>query len=212
MSRKPADKLRPNETRQAIWEWIRSYKNPALENCFTVNDVALHINLEAGSIRDYLTGLTAANPPFLESTFVESTGRFPMRLYKLVRDNGREAPRVRKDGSIVTMGLAREKMWIAMGIRAQKGLVFTVKDLTIGSTKEVPVSEVDANSYCHALHRMGYLVVVTPGTLGQPTVYRMPRNKWTGAKPVQIQRTKRGFDPNTGAVAHISITSIEGGE
>ncbi|MBT0664738.1 hypothetical protein KI809_10545 [Geobacter pelophilus] len=202
MSRKPADKLRPNETRQAIWDWIR--KNGSVP--FMVLDVEVRLSL--ATVRDYLTGL--CNAGFLECTPSPFLGR--PAIYKMKKDNGQEAPRVRKDGTPVTMGLAREKMWIAMGIRAQKGHTFTARDLTVGSTKDIPVSEVDAKSYCSALHRMGRLVEVEPGSPGKLTIYRMPRNKWTGPKPVQIQRTKRGFDPNTGEAYHLDVTSVEGGE
>lgn len=201
MSRKPAHELRPDETRQAIWNEIRR-----LRNGFKIHD--LNVGLHPKSISDYLTGLLVAG--YIEC--VEIAGTLIQTSFRLKRDNGQEAPRVRKDGTPVTMGLARERMWIAMGIRAQKGKPFTARDLTVGSTKEVPISEVDAKSYCSALYRMGRLIEVEPGGPGKLTVYRMPQRNWTGPKPVQIQRTKRGFDPNTGEVCHLAITSVEGGE
>jgi hypothetical protein len=201
MSRKPANELRPNESRQAIWEEIRR-----LRNGFKLRD--LDVRLHQKSISDYVTGLI--NAGFVE--YAEEGGVVLRTTFRLKKDNGREAPRVRRDGSIVTMGLAREKMWTTMGIRAQKGHSFTARDLTVGSTREVQVSEVDAKSYCSALCKMGRLVEVVPGGPGKLTVYRMPRSKWTGPKPVQIQRTKRGYDPNTGETCHLSVTSVEGGE
>lgn len=201
MSRKPAHELRPNESRQAIWDEIRR-----LRNGFKLRD--LNVTLSLKSVSDYVTGLLIAG--YIEC--VEIAGTHIQTSFRLKKDNGREPPRVRKDGTPVTMGQARERMWIAMGIRAQKGKTFTVRDLTVGSTKDVPISEVDAKSYCGALCRMGRLVEVEPGRSGKPTVYRMPRSKWTGPKPVQIQRTKRGFDPNTGETCHLGVTSVEGGE
>ena len=178
MSRKPAHELRPNEKRQAIWEIIRRDK------AVTLRGIKSEVRLSLDTIRDYLYGLTAAG--YLERTHTATSWQ-----YTLIKDNGQEAPRVRKDGSPVTMGLAREKMWIAMGIRAQKGHTFTARDLTVGSTTEVPVSEVDARCYCSVLCHMGRLIEVEPGGPGKLTIYRMPRGKWTGPKPVQIQRTKR---------------------
>ena len=201
MSRKPAHELRPNESRQAIWDEIRRMRNG-----FKIRD--LDVSLKQSSIKDYITGLL--NAGYIEH--VEVAGVAIETTYRLVKHNGQEAPRVRKDGSPVTMGLARERMWITMGIRAQKGKPFTARDLTVGSTKEVPISEVDAKSYCGALHRMGRLIEIEPGGPRKLTVYRMPRSQWTGPKPVQIQRTKRGYDPNTGATYHLAITSVEGGE
>lgn len=202
MSRKPAHNLRPDESRQAIWDWIRKQKGAE----FLTTDVS--VNLDSSTIREYLAGLHAAG--YLEAPRIGVRGK--ANIYRQIKQNGQEAPRVRKDGTPVTMGLAREKMWTAMGIRAQKGQPFSVRDLTAGSNKAVPVSEVDAKSYCCALHQMGYLVEVQPGYSGSPTLYRMPLKKWTGPKPVQIQRTKRGYDPNTKEQVHLAVTSVEGGE
>jgi len=207
MSRKPVDKLRPNESRQAIWEWIRSNeaKNGPLAT-FALKDLLVPLHVD--SMRDYLTGLVAAG--FLVMT--KGTSKANPNLYTMVKSNGQEAPRVRKDGGMVTQGMAREKMWLAMGINSQKGKSFTIRDLTVASTPEIPIAEVDAKHYCRHLHNAGYLVEVKPGTSGQLTIYRMPFSKWTGPKPVQIQRTRRCFDPNTGLAVHIEIISVEGGE
>lgn len=197
MSRKPADKLRPDQTRQAIWELIRNVK------IFTINDILYGVGLSRDTVLDYLTGLVAAG--FLVKQYDGPN-------YTQVRDNGQEAPKVRKDGSAVTQGMAREKMWIAMGIHSQKGTTFTVRDLTIASTAEIPVAESDAKHYCNHLHQAGYLTIVKAGSPGKLAIYRMPPNKWTGPRPVQIQRTRRCYDPNTGAAAHIGVISVEGGE
>ena len=209
--RKPADKLRPDQTRQAIWDWIRGFNKTCSQMIgepqqFRAKDVAAGIS--ASSVNEYLTGL--ANAGYLSAERSEKL--MGPTFYTLIKDNGQEAPRVRTDGTLVTQGMAREKMWIAMGICAQKGKQFTIKDLTIGSTALIPVAESDAKHYCHHLHHAGYLVAVKPGSPGRPTVYRMPLNKWSGPKPVQIQRTRRCFDPNTGVAAHINVISIEGGE
>lgn len=200
MSRHPADKLRPDQSRQAIWDIIRRDKTVAL------NQVYKEIRLSLDTVRDYLYGLTAAG--YLERNMPNTTW-----LYTLIKDNGQEAPRVRKDGTPVTQGLAREQMWRALGIFGQKGRTFTVRDLTLfASTRDIPVAEADVKAYCYHLHLSGYLQEVTPGSPGKLTVYRMLFSKWTGPKPVQIQRTRRCFDPNTGTVVHVAVLSVEGGE
>ncbi|MFZ2948798.1 MAG: hypothetical protein WA003_04875, partial [Desulfuromonadaceae bacterium] len=182
MSRKPADKLRPDQTRQAIWDLIRKLKN------FVLNDILFGISLSRDTVLDYLTGLEAAG-------FLVKQDDGPR--YTLVRDNGQEAPRVRKDGTAVTQGLAREQMWRAMGIFSQKGKTFTVRDLTLfATTVTTPVAESDAKHYCNHLHQSGYLTLVKAGSPGKLALYRMPPSKWTGPRPVQIQRTRRCFDPN----------------
>jgi len=200
MSRKPVDKLRPDETRQAIWEIIRR------DQIVTANRVKKEVLLSLDTVRDYLHGLTAAG--HLERVQENTTW-----TYRLVKDNGQEAPRVRKDGTPVLQGLAREQMWRALGIFAQKGKAFAVRDLTFfASTADIPVAESDAKSYCQHLHHSGYLVLVKPGSGGKPNTYKMLLKMWTGPKPVQVQRTRRCYDPNTGAAAHVSVLSVEGGE
>jgi len=154
MSRQSADKLRPDQTRQAIWDIIRADK------IVSANDLRKQIGLGLDTVRDYLHGLTAAG--YLMRYMPATTW-----LYELIKDNGQEAPRVRKDGSAVTQGLAREKMWCAMGIFAQKGKAFTAHDLTFGSTIEIPIALVDAKNYCHHLHHGGYLTIVQPGSPGK---------------------------------------------
>ena len=199
MSRKPAHDLRPNETRQAIWDWIR--KQGGCE--FMTTDV--DVPLESSTIRDYLAGLHKAG--HLEAIRIGIRGE--ANIYRLIKDTGREAPRVRKDGSLVTQGLAREQMWRQMGIFAQKGQPFTVRDLTAVCPL---AAESDAKHYCVCLHNAGVLLELKPGKSGQLTVYKMLAKKWTGPKPVQIQRTRRCFDPNTGSIVHLQTISVEGGE
>lgn len=200
MSRKPADKLRPDQTRQAIWDVIRAKKT------VTIFDILYEVCLSRDAVIDYLLGLIAAG-------FLEKIPAIKDVKYTLIKDNGQEAPRVRKDGTAVTQGLAREQMWRAMGIFSQKGKTFEVRDLTLfATTATTPVAETDAKHYCTHLHQSGYLTIVKAGSPGKSTVYRMPANRWTGPKPVQIQRTRRCFDPNLGAAVHIGVISVEGGE
>lgn len=210
MSRKPADKLRPDQTRAAIWTAIRSLDRSYLPS-FGMSEIARMVDLDASTIRDYLSGLAAAG--YLEDVSGENQRRGIPRAYRLIKDAGLEAPRVRKDGSPVTQGLGREQTWRALGIMAQKGTRFTVRDLTLyATTKDCPVVESDVKYYIHCLTYAGYVMVATASKPGTPAVYRMPRNKWTGPRPVQIQRVRRTFDPNTGAAVHIGVISVEGGE
>ncbi len=196
MSRKPADKLRPDQTRQAIWNIIRRDKTVMAVS------VTKEIHLGLDTVRDYLNGLTAAK-------YMARTETTRCREYTLLRDTGMEAPRVRTDGSPVTQGLAREQLWGAMGMFAQKGTAFTVRDLTAVSPL---AAESDAKHYCLCLHHGGHLIVAVPSRPGTLTKYKMLAKNWTGPRPVQIQRIRRTFDPNTGAIADIGIISVEGGE
>ncbi len=203
--RKPADKLRPDQSRQAVWDVIRKLKT------VTIDRILYEVCLSRAAVSDYIIGLVAAG--FLHKHDEQQRPPLVHVKYSLIKDNGQEAPRVRKDGTIVTQGLAREQMWRAMGIFSQKGKTFTIRDLTLfATTVTTPVAEIDAKHYCKHLQQIGYLTTVKAGSAGKLTIYRMPPNKWTGPKPVQIQRTRRCFDPNTGATVHVDIISVEGGE
>ena len=65
-------------------------------------------------------------------------------VYALVRDCGVDAPRVRKDGSIVPQS-GRERMWRAMRIIGDFHLVELTKYASQGGP---PVSESEARGYC----------------------------------------------------------------
>lgn len=186
--RKPVNKMRADEGRDAVWAYIRKCRNG-----FATNDVAAEVRLEISTIRDYLTGLTAAG--YLEATVGSS--RFAPTTYRLIRDTGLEAPRVRKDGSEVTMGRGREQMWRALGIMAQKGTRFNFRDLCLySSTAESPVAEDDAKHFIRYLAAAGYLHQVEEGKPGAPARFRMVQSKWTGPRPPQIQRVRQLYDPN----------------
>jgi hypothetical protein len=149
--------------REAVWASIRTLKR------FTIAEAAGYLACE-GSAR-----------------------RFAERTFVLVRDVGVEAPRVRRDGTEVTQGRAREQMWRTMKIVGE----FSVKDLAVhASTEAVPVDAEDAKSYVHYLHLAGYLRQVQPGVPGQPARYRFIKARNTGPKAPMVQRVRQVWDPN----------------
>lgn len=195
MSRQPIDQQQPSACRQAVWDWIRKFEaqNGPLA-VFTLNDIALHINLDLSSIRDYLTGLS--NAEHLIST---KNARMELTTYTLVKDNGAEAPRVRKNGTNVTMGQGRRQMWNAMQVLRD----FSPIDLAFNaSTPEHAVAVSEAKTYCAILCAAGYLV----GRGHQR--YSLLAGKWTGPHPPQVQRTKQVYDPN---LKKVVWSRIEGG-
>lgn len=188
MSRKSIDQQQPTECRQAIWEWIREHKHP-----FIQHDV--DVCLEASSIRDYLTGLT--NAGYLEA--IKSRKRGEPTCYQLIKDNGIEAPRVRRDGTEVTQGQGRRQMWNAMQVLK----VFSPRDLAFNAgTESHSIAEGEAKTYCHLLSLAGYLV---PRDNGK---YALIATRWTGPHPPQIQRTKQVYDPN---LRKVVWSRVEGG-
>lgn len=165
--------------RDVIWEWIRTL------GAFTLRDLTDATDIKPRTITGYLTGLVAAG--YLETELLE--GR---RTWRLIRDTGIEAPRVRADGTEVTQGRGTENLWRTMKILRQ----FTVAELAAtAATDEVAISEATARSYTQALARADYLAVLPRNAPNAPARYRFARD--TGPKPPQIQRVKLVFDPNT---------------
>lgn len=193
MARKPVHLIaaapRP-EGREVVWAEIRRLRT------FTVADLEHATRITEATIRTYLLGLTRAGYLRRTDDPVERTRYEPAR-WELVRDVGVEAPRVRKDGTEVTQGRAREQMWRTMRILRE----FTHRDLAIqASTETCQVAEADAKDYVKYLCRAKYLVCISTGGPGTLARYRFVPSRYTGPRPPMIQRIKQVFDPNLGRV------------
>jgi hypothetical protein len=187
MSRKPVVALASSGRpygRQAMWDAMRQLRR------FTLSDLADKWGRDA--VREYAWCLEAGG--YLKR--VGESARFQPIVYELVRDVGREAPRLQRDGRPVTQGAGREQMWRAMKMLPN----FTFVDLAINaSTEAVRVGEAEAQDYVHYLLRAKYLVIVRPATPRAKAVYRLARN--TGPRPPMVTRAKVVFDPNLGCIA-----------
>lgn len=173
-SRKPMDKLNGFDSRDAMWIVIRAKKE------FTVREIFLETTLDASTVLDYIRGLT--NAGYLR----EETGE-KAKVFTLINDVGVDAPRVQRDGSVVTMGQGRINMWRAMYILQ----VFSAKDLAINATTpDCIVKLASAEDYCHHLYRAGYL------RRDKDKRYTFLRHMFTGPKPPMVQRVKRVWDQN----------------
>ncbi len=170
--------------RQAVWEEIRRL------GTFAVPQVAEACKSHVKTVRTYVDCLLAAG-------YVEPADAGDV-TFRLIRDAGVEAPRVRADGSQVTQGTPREQMWRTMRHRSTGE--FDFRDLALwSSTDDVVVSEVDAHDYIKNLFRAGYLILVSPAKAGrgaQAARYRFNPARNTGPKPPMVQRMKTVFDPN----------------
>lgn len=188
MTRKPADKMRPDEGRDAMWRLIREAKED-----FTPRQIREELHIHFDTVCDYLTGLTKAG--YLEAT--PGASRFLPTKYRLVKDVGVDAPRVRKDGSPVTQGQGRKQMWDTMRVLPD----FTARELSFNASTELcAADEVDALHYIRYLTRAGYLVQIDAGNTHRQARYRMVTGRWSGPKPPQVQRVRQVFDPNTKTV------------
>lgn len=178
--------------RQSVWDTIRGQLR---DRDFSVRDI--HVGQpEEGRTREYVNALARAG--FLSTQAGQRKGLG--RTYRLVRDAGAEAPRVRADGSVVTDGLGQEAMWRTM--RMLRGADFSARELAAqASTPAVPIAIVAARYYLFALRDAGYLTVSRPARQtvrgGLPERYRLTRD--TGPRPPMVQRTDAVYDPNLGA-------------
>lgn len=177
MALKPIDKRATVDTRQAVWEAIRTFGE------FTVRQLREETTLNIETVREYVIGLE--NAGYIERT--DFLVKFEPHRWRLIKDIGHEAPRVRKDGTPVTSGKGRENMWNAMRIMR----VFTARELAVAArTPDCHVKESTAADYAKHLWHAGYLRKNEDGS------YRMLPTAYTGPKAPMIQRTKVVWDPN----------------
>jgi hypothetical protein len=176
--------------REQIWQQIRRQRQ------FSVNElyVALaHISRDA--IRAYVNALVAAD------VLSPITNEAPFR-FALVNDCGVDAPRVRLDGTAVTLGQGNDNMWRTMRILK----TFNWQDVALASSTEVvEVKAKTARAYVETLCKAGYLICISQGGAGVKAMYRLSPSKRVGAKAPQIQRGGVLYDPNIGQVVYQRI-------
>lgn len=210
MPRKPAhlEMSGGKGLRQRLWDRIRQLNGERFE----VFEILIGAEVKSESTaREYICGLT--NAGYLErsesATTAGPTSRRKSASYKLVRDVGVEAPRVRRDGSTVTMGLAQEQMWRTL--RTLKGDTNARELAAYASTPDIPVEEIAAKSYLKALYAADYLLRTAEGKGrgkgGIQARYRLQKN--TGPRPPMVQRTDALYDPNLGDVVWIKPVNEE---
>lgn len=112
--------------------------------------------------------------------------------------NWSQAPRVNKDGKVVTQGLGVLAMWRIARIRK----TFSPSELAReASAGEITVKLGTARQYCLALVRSGHFVFVSKGKGGIESVFRLVND--TGPHAPAVTRAKVVFDRNKGALQPI---------
>lgn len=104
MSRLPAvtELAGGKSQRQRVWEAIRAYDTVSPHGAFNAEDVSRWSKVELPISREYLVGLDAAGYLCAASESNGGTRHGVKKGRFLAKDNGVEAPRVRRDGSPVT--------------------------------------------------------------------------------------------------------------
>lgn len=189
--------------RQRIWEAIRRLSAAVDAGDFTERDIWAATEgrelIELTAIVDYRRCLVAAG--VLAQT-VKPVKKSPAR-YRLLRDEGLEAPRLRRNGERVTQGLAQEQMWRTL--RMLRGDTNARELAAHASTPAIPVAESAAGAYLRMLDLAGYLDITAecvrdPQRRSQQARYRLRADRNTGPRPPMVCRVGAVFDPNEGAV------------
>jgi hypothetical protein len=194
MSRKPAIELLGGKSqRQRVWEAIRALAGMG-DGTFTAADLSRASRVEVEPVREYLKGLAAGEfIRAINSAASRRGGRGVTNVFELLRDNGVEAPRVRRDGSEVTQGRGTEAMW---------GAMTALDSFNYWLVAEIAqVKPNTAAAYCQALCRAGMLVEVMPGRGtgkgGVAAVYQVAPEHLMKPRAPMITRLKSVYDPNT---------------
>jgi hypothetical protein len=195
VSRQPIDQQKASRIPvgyEGLWQVIREKRR------FTVVEVQDETGHRKDTVRDYVKRLERAGyVKMADARRINAAN--PTKIYALVKDVGREAPRLRRDGSPCYQGRNREQMWRTMKMLSANGGTFSPRDLAVAATTEVAAVDVgDAKDYAKHLLKAGYLVLVKASNPHRQAEYRLVRN--TGPKPPMVQRVKQVFDPNLNAV------------
>lgn len=180
--------------RQRVWEAIRGLAGAGNEGAFSADDLSRASKVEMQGVRDYVISLAAAG--VLKMVGLDVGARRVKKVYVLARDNGVEAPRVRRDGSPVQYGQASQAMWAAL----------TALDAFTGQmlAEIAKVKPCTALNYSAALARAGYLEVVRPGkgagVGSMATVWRCARAHRQKPLAPMVTRLKAVYDPNVLAI------------
>lgn len=171
--------------RAAIWAALRQLRSA------TVRELMRTSFVPERTIRSYLEALEAAGIV----TRAEDRGPGGGARYVVARDAGHEPPRLRSDGTPVTQGSGRDRMWRSMKMLK----VFTARDLAVTASVEgAAVSEGEARAYLVALKRAGYVVMQVPASTHPKAprreTYRFAHN--TGPLAPMVTRLKSVWDPN----------------
>ena len=165
-------------TREQVWPIIRSF-----DGCFfAFKQLLWETDMHETSVRAYLQLLIKAG-------FIEQSGY----RYRLVKDNGIEAPRINSQGEVVTASSKSEAIWRSARILGE----FDTRDIMTALTAlEIPVSPAYVSDYLINLHKAGYIATIKESQPGKKARYRFVASRYSGPKPPKVQRSTAIFDAN----------------
>lgn len=175
--------------RQRMWETIRELARNGAE--FTTYTVARRSDEEDEAARSYLLSLAKAG--IVEKVAVKGRDG----TWKLLKDEGAEAPRVNKRGKRLPPE-AVECIWRALRILGELTAAEAASQAVAGGA---PISENGARIYLQGLALAGY-TVRAGGTPGIPASYRLLPGRYSGPLHPIYQRSsyEQVYDPNLDTV------------
>jgi hypothetical protein len=177
---------------QSAWAVIRKLGE------FTRQDVIFELskefgdNVNADTIKSYIQRLTRGG-------FVVSAGRkrtndgHSLYIYKLIKDIGNTAPRLKRDGSLSLSGAVNESLWRTMKILG----TFNLAELqAASSTDTVQPSADSTREYCEHLRlKRGRYTALT--------------SRYTGPQAPIITKVDTVYDQNTRDIVYIKPVEVE---
>lgn len=194
MARRPtpqwiALKARVPRGYEDYWRLIRAAA-AAGAGTFTISEIAGETNAQRQSVEHYVARLRAGGFVGL----AEPAKINKPNVFRLLK-SPTTAPRLRADGSEITIASAQERLW-----RAMRSLVrFSTRELAYAATVEKhPVLVKTAQRYVNQLACAGYLEA--QGASRRPALYRLKPGMNTGPKPPSILAIDAVWDRNLNEV------------
>lgn len=191
--------------KQRMWEAMR-----VLAQGFNIHDIARRSNQMPYDINRYLDALIKAGViKVVEDDFRKGK----TRLYKLLKDEGAEHPRLNSKGERTYEHLATENIW--RSLRILRGNV-TVRDvISAASVGSVSLTATKVRQYLNALSEAGYLAKTPCDKVeGLPEFFCLIPGKDTGPRPPEIRQLEslQVYDPNLNRLIYTKTTGTPGAD
>lgn len=175
--------------RQRIWEAIRRFQRDQEFTPMMIEGLAKTTHIITDNYFDLLE-----RAGFITPCSQKSPERAVRRFgeYRLVNDNGIEAPRFDQKGNLVSEASATERMWNTIRRLFKTGSFTVIELAALASTSTSKVSLKTAKNYVEALLVAGYLAK-TPSNQHKLTL--LPHMN-SGSRAPICQKTKVVYDPN----------------
>lgn len=176
------------DNRQRIWDVLRQY--PEGISCYSVSR---RTNITDETVKTYISCLRKGG--FLG----RGAGIGEVAEFRLIKDTGAEAPRLRLDGTPSLQGRGTEAMWRTLRIMDS----VNASELATNASAASATSLATAKNYLKWLNWAGYLEVVSPSRPGRQARYRLARGMHTGPHAPVIQRNGQLYDPNLSEIMFV---------